>query len=146
MCSKVSIFATGKMISSGARTEGHARQDLALVAQRLADAHFVPRKTLAVKIENMVGSVDLGNPIRLAEIAANVPHIIYEPEQFPGAIYHPRGPLGISVLLFASGKAVIAGAKDAPQLRFAATELERIAEAYGSEVVTLNKDSAHQQR
>jgi transcription initiation factor TFIID TATA-box-binding protein len=136
MHSKVSIFVTGKMISSGAKTEKHARKDLRLVARCLADAELVKPKLLAVKTENIVASVDLGNPIRLAEIATKVPHIIYEPEQFPGAIYHPRDPIGVSILLFASGKAVIAGAKDVYQLKLAAMEVDRIAEVYESKILS----------
>jgi TATA-box binding protein (TBP) (component of TFIID and TFIIIB) len=135
MHSKVSVFTTGKMISVGTKSEKHARQDLQFVARYLAEAGLVKPRKLAIKLQNIVASVELENPLMLVEIASKVPHMIYEPEQFPAAIYHPRDPIGVSILIFASGKAVIAGGKDMFQLRLAAMELDRISGVYESKVL-----------
>jgi transcription initiation factor TFIID TATA-box-binding protein len=126
MFSKVSVFTTGKMISSGTKNEKSARHDLKFVADYLARARLIMLKRPRIKIQNIVASVEFENPVKLAEIVREVPHIIYEPDQFPGAIYYPRDPIGVSILLFASGKAVIAGAKDMCQLRLAVMDLEHI--------------------
>ena len=40
-----------------------------------------------------------------------LPNIIYEPEQFPGAIYYAKELEGASILIFDSGKVVFAGLK-----------------------------------
>lgn len=135
MHSKVSVFATGKMISIGTKTEKQARQDLRFVANYFADAGLTKKRKASVVLQNIVASVDLGYPLALTRLASLTPHVIYEPEQFPGAMYHPRDPIGVSILLFASGKAVIAGAKDMYQLRLAAMELDRLAGLFVSRVL-----------
>ena len=40
-----------------------------------------------------------------------LPHVVYEPEQFPGAMYYPDEVQGAAVLIFANGKMVVAGLK-----------------------------------
>jgi len=135
MHSKVSVFRTGKMISVGTRNEKQASEDLNFVCDYLANKGLIRRQELDTKTRNIVASLEVGHPIELERIASNVPHIIYEPEQFPGAIYRPRDPLGVSILLFASGRAVIAGAKTLYQIEVAAEEIARLSERYKSEVI-----------
>jgi transcription initiation factor TFIID TATA-box-binding protein len=135
MKSSVSVFATGKMISAGTKEEHHAQRDLEFVARYLAKAGLVKPRRLDVKIQNIVATIKSQNRIDLEEIALKVPHIIYEPEQFPGAIYHPTDPIGLSILIFASGKAVIAGAKNAYELRLASMEFQRLSDAFKSETL-----------
>jgi len=130
MHSKVSVFSSGKMISVGTKGERHAKEDLRFVADYLAQAGLVKSVKLVIRLQNFVASIDLGRPIRLPEMASQIPHMIYEPEQFPGAMYHPSDPIGVSILIFASGKAVIAGAKDMHKLKLAAMELDRVAELF----------------
>jgi len=125
MHAKVSIFATGKMISIGTKSEKHAKEDLNLIADNLADAGLVGRRRLVVQTQNIVASTKLDAPLEMMRVAAEIPRVLYEPEQFPGAIY--RGPVGVTMTLFASGKVIIAGATNMHQLRLAALELERIA-------------------
>jgi transcription initiation factor TFIID TATA-box-binding protein len=59
-------------------------------------------------VTNVVATVDLGVTLNLDEIALNVENIEYEPEQFPGLVYRTYGS-NISVLIFGTGKLVIAG-------------------------------------
>lgn len=42
--------------------------------------------------------------------------MVYEPEQFPGGIIKVKEPFKATVLLFASGKAVITGLKSSSQI------------------------------
>ena len=130
MYSKVSVFRTGKMISVGTKSERQARHDLRFVADYLTEADLIKNRRIHPRLQNIVASVDLEHRIELAQLASKTPHLIYEPEQFPGAMYHPRDPIGVSILFFASGKAVIAGAKDMYELHLAAMELERLAELF----------------
>ena len=137
MYSKVSVFRSGKMISTGTKLEKHAKHDLRFVSNLLAGARLIKPVGLRVKTQNIVATVELGEPVRLHELASRVPRTIYEPEQFPGAIHYPTDPIGVSILLFASGKAVIAGAKDMYELGLAAMELERITTLFVPEVQKL---------
>ena len=132
MHSKVSVFRTGKMISIGTRTEKQAAEDLNYVCDFLTSERLIKHQKLDPKTRNIVASLEVGHSIELETIASKVPYVIYEPEQFPGAIYRPRDPLGVSILLFASGKAVIAGAKTLYQIKVAAEEIARLSERYES--------------
>ena len=51
----------------------------------------------------------LSEMLDIPRIAANLRGVIYEPEQFPGAVLRPKNLKGVTALLFASGKAAIAG-------------------------------------
>lgn len=128
MYSKVSIFATGKMISIGTKDERQASHDLRYAAEYLAKYDLVEEKELVVKIQNMVATTHVGFPMDLEHIAQETPHMIYEPEQFPGAIYRPDNFKGGAILFFASGKFVIAGATSMEQLENAAREIARLVE------------------
>lgn len=48
-------------------------------------------------------------PVDIEKLSTKLPNIIYEPEQFPAAIYYAKELEGTSILIFASGKVVIAG-------------------------------------
>jgi transcription initiation factor TFIID TATA-box-binding protein len=109
---KVSIFSTGKMICVGAKSFKDAKHDLLYAAQRLAELHLVKPTKIAMKLQNIVATGEIGKPIDIEKLSAKLPNIIYEPEQFPGAIYYAKELEGASILIFASGKVVIAGLRD----------------------------------
>ena len=66
---------------------------------------------MAPLIQNIVFSVKFDLDLDL-EMIAKESRMIYEPEQFPGAIIRIDEPNKAVVLLFASGKAVVVGLKD----------------------------------
>jgi TATA-box binding protein (TBP) (component of TFIID and TFIIIB) len=112
---RVSIFASGKMISVGTKSERKAFCELKSTMKFLVDKGFVRPVKLQPKVHNIVVSVDFGRDINLEELAENT-KILYEPEQFPGAMIKLFRPFKASVLLFASGKAVIAGLKNSSEI------------------------------
>ena len=66
----------------------------------------------AFKVRNMIGTLDLGFPVRLEGIVYDhAKFASYEPELFPGLIYRCLSPK-VVLLVFVSGKVVITGAKD----------------------------------
>lgn len=69
-------------------------------------------KGLAVQpmTRNIVVLVDFKKRCDIEKLPQIV-NAIYEPEQFPGAILHCEKPSNVSLLVFASGKVVIAGLK-----------------------------------
>ncbi len=62
-------------------------------------------------MQNIVGTVDVGFPVRLEGVAfAHLTFSSYEPELFPGLIYRLVQPK-VVLLIFLSGKVIITGAK-----------------------------------
>lgn len=105
------IFASGKMVVTGAKSEDDAKlasRKYARIVQKLGfNAKFT-----SFKIQNMVGSCDVKFPIRLEGLAfAHGTFSSYEPELFPGLIYRMVRPK-IVLLIFVSGKIVLTGAKN----------------------------------
>ena len=104
------IFSSGKMVCTGAKGEESARLAARKFARIVQKLDF-PAKFMSFKIQNMVGSFDVGFPIRLE--ALQVCHgqfACYEPELFPGLVYRMVKPK-IVILIFLSGKVVLTGAK-----------------------------------
>ncbi|KAG1769445.1 TBP-domain-containing protein [Suillus placidus] len=104
------IFASGKMVVTGAKSEDDSRlasRKYARIVQKLGfDAKFAE-----FKIQNIVGSCDVKFPIRLEGLAySHGQFSSYEPELFPGLIYRMLKPK-VVLLIFVSGKIVLTGAK-----------------------------------
>lgn len=75
------------------------------------------------KVQNIVGTADVGFPIRLEGLVyAHSTFASYEPELFPGLIYRLVNPR-VVFLIFVSGKIVITGAKTEADLSQAYTKL-----------------------
>jgi transcription initiation factor TFIID TATA-box-binding protein len=108
---KVTIFATGKMISVGARSYAAAKHDLNHATRRLARLGLIRKTPIQARLRNIVATADLGRQIDLGKLSLQFPHMIYEPQQFPAAIYLPPELEGASVLIFSNGKLVLAGLK-----------------------------------
>jgi len=104
------IFASGKMVVTGAKSEDDSKlaaRKYARIVQKLG----FPAKFTDFKIQNIVGSCDVKFPIRLEGLAFSHNQFAnYEPELFPGLIYRMVKPK-IVLLIFVSGKIVLTGAK-----------------------------------
>ncbi len=50
---------------------------------------------------------------------------MYEPEQFPGAIYKPISEVNVTALIFASGKIVLAGIRSSESIPLLAKEITK---------------------
>jgi transcription initiation factor TFIID TATA-box-binding protein len=108
---KVSVFASGKLICVGARKFSDTQIAFENASRRLAELGLVEDRRVVSKLQNIVATSDLGQTIDLEILARKLPRVIYEPEQFPGAIYFPDELNGACVSLFANGKVVLAGLK-----------------------------------
>lgn len=109
---EVTIFPSGKMISAGTKSETEAFYALDYAKEFLVEKGFVVPVALQKKIQNIVAVVDLVRNVNLEELARSNAKMIYEPEQFPGAILRMDELSRVAVLIFASGKVVITGLKD----------------------------------
>ncbi|XP_042010110.1 TATA-box-binding protein 2-like isoform X1 [Salvia splendens] len=104
------IFASGKMVCTGAKNEAQSKLAARKYARVIQKLGF-PAKFKDFKIQNIVGSCDVKFPIRLEGLAlAHRAFSSYEPELFPGLIYRMKQPK-IVLLIFVSGKIVLTGAK-----------------------------------
>lgn len=104
------IFNSGKMVCTGAKSEGQAKKAVNRVVQELKNNGMVIVGRPVIQIQNIVASASLGGKIDLERAAYSLGRTMYEPEQFPGLIYRMEDPK-VVILLFASGKLVCTGAK-----------------------------------
>jgi TATA-box binding protein (TBP) (component of TFIID and TFIIIB) len=77
------------------------------------------------KTQNVVAIADFEKSVDLEKICGKT-KAIYEPEQFPGAILRLKEPYNTTILIFASGKVVIAGLKSSDQLTPTINRIEEI--------------------
>jgi len=84
-----------------------------------------------LRVENIVASVDLFTPLNLDKVMTALQNpnlgesfatLRYNPEEFPGIIYHPYRS-GIALLIFSSGKLVVTGAKSVEDVEKTVSEL-----------------------
>lgn len=82
-----------------------------------------------VKVENVVASTSLGQKFDLGLITVAMDKVEYEPEQFPGLVYHLDEPKA-AALIFGSGKIVCTGAKSIDEAKLAIEKIvQKIKEA-----------------
>lgn len=67
------------------------------------------------KIENIVATVILDQPLDTDLIEEKIPDVTYQPDQFPGLVLRLSKPKA-TALVFRSGKMVVTGAKSTEQL------------------------------
>ncbi|KAJ0235304.1 hypothetical protein HA466_0268920 [Hirschfeldia incana] len=110
------IFASGRMVCTGAKTEDSSKLAARKYARIIQKLGF-QAKFKDFKIQNIVASCDVKFPIRLEGLAYyHRAFACYEPELFPGLVYRIRAEKDtkgakIVMLIFVSGKIVITGAK-----------------------------------
>ncbi|KAL6747555.1 Tbp recognizing the minor groove of A Tata element, partial [Haematococcus lacustris] len=105
-----SIFASGKMVCTGAKSEQDSRTAARKYAKIIQKLGF-PATVKEFKIQNILASCDVKFRIRLEGISChNHSFSNYEPELFPGLIYRMKVPK-VVLLIFVSGKVVLTGAK-----------------------------------
>ncbi len=126
---KVSIFRSGKMISVGSKSFQGATQDLNYATRRLVELKLISSAKIKVHLQNIVATADLGRRIDLESLAKRFSPLMYEPAQFPGAIYHADELEGASILIFANGKVVLAGLREHAMLAVGKRVLRKLSEA-----------------
>ncbi|HYB93202.1 MAG TPA: TATA-box-binding protein [archaeon] len=116
------IFNSGKMVCTGAKSEGQAKKAVNKVVQELKDNGILIVSKPEIEIQNIVASASLQGHVDLEKSAYGLGKTMYEPEQFPGLIYRMDDP-HVVILLFASGKLVCTGAKKEEEVYEAVNKL-----------------------
>jgi len=120
------IFKTGRMVCTGAKSVREARRAIMKVARELRVAGIIITGKPEIKIQNIVASGSLGGPVDLeglcqqARVGGN---LMYEPEQFPGAMYRMESPR-VVFLIFSAGKIVCVGTKKEEEVYEAVEKLQ----------------------
>jgi len=121
------LFNSGKMVCTGAKSEREARRAILKVARELKAAGMIIIGKPEIKTRNIVASGSLGGPIDLEGLCEQA-HVggslMYEPEQFPGAMYRMESP-SVVFLIFSNGKIVCVGAKKEEEVYEAVETLRR---------------------
>ena len=119
------IFASGKMVCTGAKSEKMAKSAVKKVVRELRKAGFIIRRIQKNEIVNIVGTADAGGEVDLEAAADILDNVMYEPEQFPGLIYRMEEPK-VVVLVFRSGKMVLTGGRREDQVHEATEKIVSI--------------------
>ena len=143
------IFSSGKMVCTGAKSEDDSRKASRKYAKIIKSLGFnVEFKEF--KVQNIVGSCDIKFQIHLNKLNMHLGRLNsnnpnnkgkkyvchYEPEIFPGLIYHMNKP-EIVLLIFVSGKIVLTGAKEKQEIFDAFNKIFPLLKKYRNE----NKDN-----
>ena len=121
------IFETGKMVCTGAKSEKEAVQAVNKVTRELT-SHGIPISGKPVVIiQNVVASAALGGEIDLENVVYKLKRVMYEPEQFPGAVFRMDEPK-VVFLIFSAGKLVCVGAKKENDVYQAVDNIQKLLE------------------
>jgi transcription initiation factor TFIID TATA-box-binding protein len=121
------IFETGKMVCTGAKSEKEAIHAVNKVTRELKN-HGIPIVNKPeIKIQNIVASAVLGGEIDLETVVYKLKRLMYEPEQFPGAVYRMENPK-VVFLIFSAGKLVCVGAKKEQDVYEAVGNIQKLLE------------------
>ena len=104
------IFSSGKMVCTGARSGKESRRAIMKVVKELKKVGIIILSKPDFKVVNIVASASLGGMVDLEKTVVTLRKTMYEPEQFPGLICRMDEPK-VVILIFASGKLVVTGAK-----------------------------------
>jgi len=121
------IFETGKMVCTGAKSEKEAIQAVNKVVKELKAHGMSVLNKPVITIQNIVASGELNGEIDLENVVYKLKKVMYEPEQFPGAVFRMDEPK-VVFLLFSAGKLVCVGAKKEPDVYIAVNKLQELLE------------------
>ena len=117
------IFTTGSMVITGLKNVLLVEKAVKKVFKMLKKFGFKLPKP-EIKIENLVASGDLHTSIDLNKAVIFMESAMYEPEVFPGLIYHMKDPRAV-FLIFSTGKIVCTGVKNEESVKEAILKLNQ---------------------
>ncbi len=121
------IFETGKMVCTGAKSEKEAIRAVNKVTRELRTKGVPITNKPIIKIQNIVASAELNGEIDLENVVYKLKRVMYEPEQFPGAVFRMDEPK-VVFLIFSAGKLVCVGAKKEQEIYKAVDNIQKLLE------------------
>jgi transcription initiation factor TFIID TATA-box-binding protein len=118
------FFSSGKVLVLGAKNESSARLACRKYTRIVRKLGFEDAKFSDFKIVNIVSTAKLPFRVSLEEfsISEHSISIRYEPEIFSGIIYKMLDPK-VTILIYATGRIVLLGAKNDDQVNKAAENI-----------------------
>jgi transcription initiation factor TFIID TATA-box-binding protein len=130
MRGKVTLFPSGKLISIGTKSIEQAQLELSFVSKLLSDANLIKPIEVKANLRNIVALLTLSDIILLEDLV-DISGIIYEPDQFPGAILKGE-QYNATYLIFQSGKIVISGTNSSTDLEKSVIYIKKLLSKYSS--------------
>ena len=91
------------------------------------------KRQFKINIQNVVGLANLNQRIDLDSVTRQFQSVEYKPDVFPAIVYRSKKP-NVVILLFATGKLVVVGAKSERQVKKA---VSKIANELGAKGITV---------
>ena len=110
------LFTSGRVVCTGAKSVAYAKKAIYKIIDSLKKVNVKITTEPVLKIQNLVGSGELGFNLNLNKLAMKLHNTEYEPEQFPGLVYKIKSPFHASFLLFSNGKIVCTGTKSKEEM------------------------------
>ncbi|MFX1301978.1 MAG: TATA-box-binding protein [Promethearchaeota archaeon] len=122
------IFRNGKIIITGLKSFNQIKLALKRLILNLNDIIKIKidRNSIDPKIVNIVITANYYKKINLDLAALKLDNTIYEPEVFPGLIYHSFNPVKSVFLIFSTGKIVFTGVREKKVIEPALVSLGRL--------------------
>ena len=148
------IFNSGFIIVLGAKDKEKSKEAAKIFAKQIKNLGYKVRFN-NFKIVNIVATCDLGFPIKLTKLNIKLNSMLsknqsnngkdekspchYEPEVFPGLIYHMRKP-ELTLLVFKSGKMNFVGAKNKDDIFEALKKIYPLLFKYKNDLIMHTKE------
>ena len=149
------VFNSGIIIVLGAKDKEKSKEAAKIFAKQIKNLGYNAR-FINFKIVNIVATCDLGFPIKLTKLNIKLNSLLnknqssnnkgekdpchYEPELFPGLIYHMRKP-ELTLLVFKSGKMNFVGAKNKDDIFEALKKIYPLLYKFKNDLI-MNKNEA----
>lgn len=126
------LFANGKVVFTGARSEWHARHE----AERFVGFLFslgYPAQMLDFRIQNIVSSFQFGHPIDCDEVVKKLgsDRVAYDPDDIQACFVRNNATdiENVTTLMFSKGGAVITGIRERAQIERVYREIHALGES-----------------
>ena len=122
------LFKNGKLILTGLKSFDHINLALARLILKLNEIleSNINKNSIHPKVVNIVITANFYKQINLDLAALRLDNNIYEPEVFPGLIYHSSTPVKSVFLIFSTGKIVFTGVSEKKVIEPALVNLGRL--------------------
>ena len=114
MKGRVTIFASGKMISIGSNTIKDSIDKLNQTKFYLVKENLIKDVKLIPLVRNIISTMNYGKLLNLKKLAKKLPNSEYNTDVFAGLRFKIKE--GLTALIFSSGKIVIAGGKSLKEI------------------------------
>jgi len=115
------VFSSGNVICIGGKDPEKAKRAAKAFAKALMEKGVVEKGEVEPSVENIVAMFNFGAKVDLERASQALENVMYEPELFPGMLIRVEKK---AVLVFHSGKGIVAGARSVEEAEAIARDVE----------------------